>query len=189
MKIGSVCALAMLLSGCATIGNRVGSIAEVRAVGCFEAASGRLPVDQGIKVCTQALADARLPGELRAATLTNRGIVNMQAKHMAAALVDYDAAIAMAPGNADAWINKGIALLRIGGRDEDAVATLTEALARDPKTPALAYYHRAVANEALGRMRAAYDDYAEAAVLAPEWAEPANQLQRFKFVRRKTLAG
>ena len=140
-------------------------------------------------MCTQALANARLPGDVRGALLVNRGIIYMQAAHVLAALADYDAAIVAAPNNAEAWINKGIVLLQIGGRDADAVTVLTQALTLAPNRPELAYYHRAIANEGLGRLRDAFNDYAEAAQLAPQWAEPANQLQRFKFVRRKTLVG
>ena len=177
--------MGLLLAGCAT----TGAMGDAAARGCFDAANGRLPADQGIRMCSAALTDSALPEALRAATLVNRGIINMQAERLGAALADYDAAILAAPGNADARINKGIALLHVGGRDAEAVAVLTEALLHNPARPELAYYHRAIANEALGRIRAAYDDYAEAAQRAPDWAEPAQQLQRFKFVRRKTLTG
>ena len=174
----------LALAGCAT----TGGTADVSAQGCFDAANGRVSAERGIRMCSAALADMRLPLALRAATLVNRGIVSMQAGRLDAAMADFDAAIAVAPGNADAWINKGVALLR-GGHDARAVEVFTEALLHGPAKPELAYYQRAVANESLGRMRAAYDDYAEAAQLAPGWAEPANQLLRFKFVRRKTLKG
>lgn len=177
--------LGLLLAGCATSG----AMGDAAARGCFDAANGRLPAEQGVRICSAALTDSALPEALRAATLVNRGIINMQAERLGAALADYDAAILAAPGNADARINKGIALLHVGGRDAEAVAVLTEALLHNPARPELAYYHRAIANEALGRIRAAYDDYAEAAQRAPDWAEPAQQLQRFKFVRRKTLTG
>ncbi|MBC7506349.1 MAG: hypothetical protein H7267_11595, partial [Sandarakinorhabdus sp.] len=139
--------LALLLAGCAT----VGGVTDAGTRSCFAAANGRLPADQGIRMCTQALANPALRDALRAGTLVNRGIVNMQAQRFAAALADYDAAIALAPGTADAWINKGIALLHMEGHEAEAVAVLTEALARDPAKPELAYYQRAIANESLGR--------------------------------------
>ena len=174
--------MCLALVGCAT------TLAD-SAQGCFDAAGGRVPGVRGIGLCSAALADPGLSTEARAATLVNRGIVNMQAGKLNAALADYDAAIRTAPGSADARINKGIALLEIGGRAAEAVAVLTEALAHGPRRPELVYYHRAIANESLGRMRAAYDDFAEAAQLAPDWAAPATELQRFKFVRRKTMTG
>jgi tetratricopeptide (TPR) repeat protein len=140
-------------------------------------------------LCNMALADRTLSTTLHAATLVNRGVLHMKAEAFTAALTDYDAAIAEAPDNPDAYINKGIALLHMGNRDADAAAVLTEALAHNPARPELVYFHRASAYEGLGLLRDAYNDYSEAAQLAPDWAEPAIQLQRFKFVRRKTLAG
>jgi tetratricopeptide (TPR) repeat protein len=181
-------AAALALAGCATTGYGVAR-ADGAVHGCFEAANGRIEAKPGLKLCDIAVADRRLTSAFHAASLVNRGIVHLQADALALALIDFDAAIAEAPDNADAYVNKGIALLQIGGRDAEAVAVLTDALDHGPKRPEIVYYHRAGAYEGLGRLRDAYNDYAEAAQLAPDWAEPANQLQRFKFVRRKTLAG
>ncbi|MFZ4109927.1 MAG: tetratricopeptide repeat protein [Polymorphobacter sp.] len=156
---------------------------------CFEAATAKRPLREALRLCDSALLDQALTASDRAATLVNRGIINMQAQKVDAALADYDAAIRLAPDNAEAWINKGIALVQIGNRDDEAVALLTEGIARGPKQPAVAYYSRAVAYEGLGRPRQAYEDYSRAAQLDPDWTEPAEQLQRFKVVRGKTMSG
>lgn len=186
-----VSASALLFAGCTTTGVVAGGglPGERAAAGCYYAASGRIESRAGLRACDAALADAALAPAVRAATLVNRGALRLRAGAIPAALADFDAAIAAAPGNADAYLNKGLALIQIGGRDAEAVAVLTEALDHQPAKPELVYFHRAGANENLGRLRAAYDDYAEAAQLAPGWAEPATQLQRFKFIRRKTLSG
>jgi tetratricopeptide (TPR) repeat protein len=184
-------ALASALGGCATTGTAANSSDRgvVAARACYEAANGRISLRQGMALCNLALADRALPAALHAATLVNRGVLNMKGEAFAAALMDYDAAIAEAPAAADAYINKGIALLHIGNRDAEAVAVLTEALTHNPSKPELVYYHRASAYEGLGLLRDAFDDYSEAAQLAPDWGEPATQLQRFKFVRRKAMQG
>lgn len=181
----------LVLGGCATTGGTARSSAtgESSAKACFTAASQRTPGRVGLHQCTAALADAALPVDLRAATYVNRGIVNMDAGRLDAAVADFDAAIALAPGNADAYINKAVALLQMADREADAIVLLDLALEYAPQRPEIVYFHRGVANEGLGRLRAAFDDYSQAAQLAPGWPEPANQLQRFKFVRRKTLAG
>ncbi len=180
--------LALLtLGACTTAGT--GSSRPNAAEACFDAASQRRPSAEAERWCSVALAGPNLSDGQRAATLINRGILAMDAGGIDRAEADFDAAIAIAPANADAWINKGVALLRSTGRETDAVAVLTQALDLSPRRPEIAYYHRATANEALGRLRAAYEDYAVAAQLAPDWPEPAQQLQRFKIVRRKTLAG
>lgn len=182
----------MAVGGCTTTGDDAGlagqgAVADASA--CFTAASRRQPGDTALKRCDAVIADPALSDALRAVTLVNRGIIHMDAGRIDAAIADHDAAISLAPDNADAYINKAAALLRVEGREAEAIALLGLALDLNPRRPEIAYFHRAVANEALGRLRAAYDDYAQAAQLAPDWAEPANQLQRFKFVRRKTLAG
>lgn len=156
---------------------------------CFEAAERGRPARDALRKCTNALQDDRLPRGDRAATFINRGIVQMHARNIPAAIADYDEAIRTAPDIADAYVNKGIALLRLGEHDAEAVVQLTEGLSRDPPQPAVAYYSRAVAYEQLGRTREAYEDYSRAAQLAPEWAEPAEQLQRFQVVKGKTLQG
>jgi len=167
-----------------------GTIIGIRdAHGCFEAAERARPLRDALRLCDSALLAPDLAPADRAATLVNRGIVNMQARRAAAALADYDAAIALAPGNAEAYVNKGIALLNIAGREGEAIDQLNAGLARGPIRPEIAYFSRAMANETLGRNRDAYEDYGRAARLAPEWSEPAEQLQRFKVVRRKTAAG
>ena len=41
-----------------------------------------------------------------------------------------------------------------------------------------------MANEALGNVREAYQDYRAASELAPGWAAPRADLQRFRVVQR-----
>lgn len=164
----------------------VATLGSGYAKACFEAAEKGRPPRAALRICDSALLDESLAAHDRAATLVNRGIIQMQARNLPAAIADYDAAIRARPETAEAYVNKGIALVRQGDRDGEAVAQLSEGIARNPNRPEIAYYTRAIANEMLGRTRAAYDDYARAAQLAPGWAEPAEQLQRFQTVRRKT---
>ena len=156
------------------------------ARGCFEAADQRRTPRDALRLCDSALLDPTLDAEQRAATFVNRGIVQMRAKNLEAALADYDAAIQTRPETAEAYVNKGIALLNAGGREAEAVAALTAGIEREPVRPEIAYYARAEANETLGRIRDAYEDYSRAAQLAPDWRDPAEQLQRFQLIRRKT---
>lgn len=153
---------------------------------CYLAAEAGRGQRDGIDSCDRALEEEALATSDRAATLVNRGIVKMQAKDLSAAIEDFDDAIRTRPGTAEAYINKGIALIHLGGRDRDAVALLTQGLAKNPTRPEVAYYVRGIANEQLGATREAYEDYARAASLKPEWAEPAAQLSRFSVVRKAT---
>jgi tetratricopeptide (TPR) repeat protein len=191
MRVAATC-LVLALAGCVATADgaglvAAGPVADARA--CYSAASQRQAGNTAVRRCDAAIANPALPDSLRVVTLVNRGIIHMDAGRIDTAIADHDAAIGLAPDNPDAYINKAAALLRVDGREREAIELLGIALELNPRNPEIAYFHRAVANEALGRLRAAYDDYAEAARLAPGWSEPANQLQRFKFVRRKTLAG
>ena len=189
--VSFVLLLASLVAPAASAG--AASAAAVIGTGfarsCFDAATRQRSLREALRLCDSALLDDALAVRDRAATLVNRGIINMQARKFDAALADYDAAIKLSPETAEAWINKGIALVQIGNRDAEAVALLTEGIARSPQQPAVAYYSRAIAYEGLGRPRQAYEDYSRAALLDPEWTEPAEQLQRFKVVRGKTMRG
>lgn len=153
---------------------------------CYLAAEAARGARDGLDSCDRALAEEGLSVGDRAATLVNRGIVKMQAKELSGAIEDFDQAIRTRPGTAEAYVNKGIALIHLGGRDRDAVELLTQGLARNPTRPEVAYYVRGIANEQLGATREAYEDYARAASLKPDWAEPAAQLSRFSVVRKAT---
>lgn len=142
----------------------------------------------GLEICTRALVEEALSQRDRAATLVNRGILNMRGKAVDAAIRDYDAALRAQPGLAEAFVNKGIALLHKGD-EAAAVEMLTAGIERSPSRPEVAYYSRAVAHELLGKLKEAMGDYRQAATLAPKWDEPAKQLERFKIVNTETKAG
>jgi tetratricopeptide (TPR) repeat protein len=154
---------------------------------CFAAAMAPVAPRKGRRACDSALRDEALSMAARAATLVNRGILQMQARNLKAALADYDAAIALNPGSADAHVNKGLALLH-DDQDDEAVTQLTIGIDLGPTRPEVAHYARAVAQESRGRLREAYNDYGRARALAPTWDEPVRQLARFRIVRRKTMS-
>jgi tetratricopeptide (TPR) repeat protein len=160
-------------------------IGVARARSCFEAAVARRATRDALESCTAALEEDSLTLRDRAATLVNRGILNMQVAKLDAALSDYDEAIRLQPEAAEAWVNKGIALIK-AGRDAEAATVLSHGLDLGPANPAVAHYSRAFAYESLGKIRQAYEDFGRAAALAPGWREPSQQLRRFKTVRAKT---
>lgn len=160
-----------------------------RGQDCYRAAEYGKSPRAGLAACTAALDDEALSRDDRAATFVNRGIVLMQAKNHLAALADYDAAIRLRPETAEAYVNKAIALLHLGGRDAEAVALLSEGIARNPSRPEIAFYTRGIANELIGATREAYEDFAQAVALAPNWADAQAELARFQIVRKKTATG
>jgi len=150
---------------------------------CYLAAEYQTSPRASLVVCTRALEDGP-SGRDHTATLVNRGIVRMWALDNRGAVVDFDAALAEAPGLPEAMVDKAVALVRDNADLPGAVALLTRALDARVQRPEVAYYARGLANETLGDIQSAYRDYRAAAALKPKWAEPARQLARFSVVAR-----
>lgn len=156
---------------------------------CFLAAELKRDTKTGLDICDRALDDNVMNRRDRAATFVNRGILELYDRNMTMALRNFDQAIQLEPGLAEAHVNRGIALLRKGGADQEAIAALSKGLAMNPAKPEVAYYTRAVAYEIVGNVQGAYDDYVAAAAANPDWTEPQEQLKRFSVERRKAERG
>jgi tetratricopeptide (TPR) repeat protein len=181
-KLLGLCAAATLMAVPAFAAMTVIGGGQARA--CYEAAEFNQPVEPSLEACTESITNEAMSVDQRASTFVNRGIVYMHARNLTAAIADYDAAIKLRPDLAEAHVNKGIALLHLGGHDTEAVAQLTAGLKLNPDRPEVAYYTRGIANELLGATREAYEDYKAAVALKPDWTEAAEQLQRFSVVRK-----
>lgn len=147
---------------------------------CYEAAESRSnPNPTTIRTCDQAMRDEALSDYDRVATLVNRGILKARLGHVEEAIVDYDAALNRDPNEAEAYLNKGFALLHLSDAAPQARPMFDSALQKKTRRPELAYYGRAVANELSGQVRAAYEDYRQASLLDPSWKDPKADLARF----------
>jgi tetratricopeptide (TPR) repeat protein len=164
----------------ARAGGAVTVIGNSSARLCYEAAEARIsPARDSIATCDAALYGEGLSRDDRVATLVNRGILRMRGGAFDPAIADFDAAIADDPKQAEAYLDKGMALVRAGRDWESAVALFNTALEKRTRKPALAYYGRAVAQESRGRIKDAYLDYREASRLDPKWRDPQVELSRF----------
>jgi tetratricopeptide (TPR) repeat protein len=151
---------------------------------CFQAADSVLqPTFQDLRHCDQAFGETSLSLYDTVATHVNRGILRLRHNRIDEAMVDFDRAIALDPGQPEAYLNKGALMIRLNDPGR-ALPLFTMALEHETSRPALAHYGRAVANEALGNVREAYSDYRRASELAPEWEEPRVELRRFRVVTR-----
>lgn len=149
---------------------------------CFLAAdSPMLPTTRDVRRCDDALSRDSLSAYEVVATHVNRGILRLRRGMVDAAITDFDRAIALDPDQPEAYLNKGAALLRRENASE-AMNLFTIALERNTARPALAHYGRAVANETLGNLNAAYRDYTAASRMDPEWRQPREDLSRFRVV-------
>jgi tetratricopeptide (TPR) repeat protein len=152
---------------------------------CYEAAEARMvPTFDSLGRCDLALSQETLSEDDRNATYVNRGILRMRGGNVDAAVQDYDRAIAADPQLAEAYLNKGLALVRTAHDWDQAITLFNTALEKRARRPAFAYYGRAIAYEAEGKLKEAYLDYREASRLDPKWRDPQTELTRFSVVRR-----
>ncbi len=149
---------------------------------CFVAAQTHQSRGADIALCTTALTEEGLDGRDRAATFVNRGILMMYNRDLDKAIADYEAAIRAKPDLAEAWVNKGIALVYKSGREQDAIDALTRGIDLKTSQPEIAYYSRALAYELAGNAKDAYFDYKQAAELRPGWEDPVKEMKRFQVV-------
>lgn len=164
------------------------ALAGVLAVGssdarlCYEAAESLLaPTPRVMAHCNAAVHDAGISRHDLVASHVNRGILRLRRGQPEAAIADFDAAAALDPGEAEAYQNKGAALIRLNNARE-ALPLFTMALERSPNRPALAHLGRGIASEVLGDVRTAYREYRRAAELEPESEDARLSLARFQVV-------
>jgi tetratricopeptide (TPR) repeat protein len=171
---------AALAAGAAPVAASVVALGSTDARLCYEAADSRMtPGGRDVRRCDNALLNDNLTNYETVATHVNRGILRLRRGLSDEAIADFDEAIRLDPDQPEAYLNKGAALLQRQSTSE-ALQLFTVALDRRTSRPAIALYGRAIANEQLGNVRAAYNDYRAASEAAPNWAEPRTELQRFR---------
>ena len=137
--------------------------------------------------CTRALQEDTLDSDDRAGTLVNRGVMKLRRADYEAARTDFNAALALEPNLAEAWINRGA--VWVGERQyQTALSDLNRALELGVKQPEKAYFNRALAYEGMDNEKAAYFDYQKALELKPDWQLPQHELLRF-HVSQQTIPG
>jgi tetratricopeptide (TPR) repeat protein len=119
-----------------------------------------------------------------AATRSHRGWVYLKLRATRAALDDFEAALRLDPGRADAWCGRGHARLSLGRADE-AVADAEEALRRGPLTADLLVNVASLFARALGHALASRDPGPAASTKAERYQRRAVALvhQAFRLVR------
>lgn len=175
------------LSGAAIVAliGASGASAAVTVIGtssarsCYEAAEHENASDAAMRTCDYALTSEGLTAHERTATFVNRGIIYFHRSRFDRAIEDFDRAIELDPDEAEAFLNKGVALMRRDESGAEALPLFTMAIDMGTEEPALAYYARGVANELNGDLTAAYHDIRRASQIDPEWDLPSQDLARF----------
>lgn len=142
---------------------------------CFDAARFQSAARPGVDACTAALDSDALSREDRAATLINRGILKMRLSDSLGAISDFNAGLALSPGLADAYVDRGALLIQIK-RYSDAMQDLSKGITLGSQKANVAYYDRGLVRERTGDLAGACDDYRHALVLQPDFVLARNQL-------------
>jgi tetratricopeptide (TPR) repeat protein len=164
---------------------RLGADSHARACSDFAAVLDR--TDAAIARCDRALRDEAGNRINLIITYINRGNLRLARAEYAMAIADFDAAIRLEPENAEAQLNKGVALIAME-QFGPAIVVLTEAVSLGVQEPHKAYYNRAVAREALGDFRGALEDYSTALAIRPDWGMADAEQQRLARRRQELLA-
>jgi tetratricopeptide (TPR) repeat protein len=125
--------------------------------------------------CDDALRSERLTQHDRASTLVNRGIIYNTARKLDLALADFDAALAINPDLAEAFLNRGNSRF-LQGDSEQALADYTRAIDLKIDRLAAAHYDRALAYGSLGRLMQAKADLQAALASEPDFAPAKTEL-------------
>lgn len=147
---------------------------------CYQAAEmGASPSDY-MTYCDQALAGI-LTNDDRAATLINRGVLRLSVNDYESAASDFQRGLALNAALGEGYIDLG-AVLIARKQYADAILNINKGLKLGTKKPHLAYYDRAMADEGVGNLQAAYDDYRQSLQLQPDFSKASDELKRFKIV-------
>jgi tetratricopeptide (TPR) repeat protein len=161
--------------------------ASTHARVCNEfAATGNFS-DDAVTRCTRALREERANRANLIITYMNRGNIHAARREPELALADFNAIIELDENNAEARLNKGVAMVMLQNYGP-AIAVLTEALGLGVNEPHKADYTRAAAREALGDQRGAYEDYTTALQIQPDWGLADAEMQRIARLRQERLA-
>jgi len=152
---------------------------------CYQAAEFGIDPKSSIQTCTLAIEQEPLSLTDRAATYVNRGILRSQVGDQDGALADYNHGISMDANHGEGYIDRGATYIVLQ-RYDDALNDLNKGIAMGAHKPHIAYYDRAIVDEAMGNIRAAYQDYKKAVELQPDFSLASEQLTRFKVVRKES---
>lgn len=178
MKISPLVVVALAALS-APVSASVLSLGSEFSESCYRSADVRDASRQAMENCNKALSEEAITPDDRVATHVNRGILYLVRRKPSEATADFDAALALDPNQAEAWLNKAVVHARFG-RPVDAMPLVQKALDLKTRRPALAYFVRALALEDSGNIAGAYQDLKRAQRLEPRWKEPKIELRRFQ---------
>jgi tetratricopeptide (TPR) repeat protein len=184
MKFSRLTAMALAIGAGSLMSSA--ALADVSAMGgaphdCYVEARAGTDLVGGIQACTEAL-DVDMSASDRASTLVNRAVLRSMSHDFEGALADYTAALQIGERVADIYTDRSAVYLSLA-RYAEAKADADKALSLHATRPEIAYFNRAVADETLGNIKGAYEDYKAALAANPNFKLAADSLTRFKVIK------
>jgi tetratricopeptide (TPR) repeat protein len=130
-----------------------------------------------LKLCDRAIADGSLKRESLIASYVNRGVVHMAMGNPKMALADLNLALKMDSDTGEAYVNRGN-LWFMGQRLHNAIADYDLAIKLGVEKPHVAYLNRGMAQEQLGELEQARDNYRASLNHLKGWHEAESRLAR-----------
>ncbi|MGH6870160.1 MAG: tetratricopeptide repeat protein [Rhizomicrobium sp.] len=149
---------------------------------CYQAAEFGGDPKTGIATCNYAL-DGAMPTSDRAATYINRGILKSRNSDPDGALDDYNHGLSLNASLGEGYVDRGATMIVLK-RYQDALNDIDKGISMGSKKPEIAYYDRAIVDEALGDIRGAYLDYRKAVEISPGFTLASEQLTRFRVIKK-----
>jgi tetratricopeptide (TPR) repeat protein len=171
----------MLVSAAGPVqAEEAGKTPAIRCAAAVEAASRSGSVTEAAThSCQQALGWAHFVPDELGPVLSNNGVLHLIRGDYQAAIADFNAALRAGAEASSTLNDRGLA--EAGLRNyQAAVDSYGQALAKATGNQERIYFNRAMAEEDIGNVKAAYLDYRKAAELAPNWPKAAAALSRFK---------
>ena len=151
--------------------------------GCYLDARTQAYTNEALQLCNNAIANSSLTLHDRAATFVNRGVILLGMGKVDTAMVDFNECLRIMPDQGDAYLNRGAAYIALK-QYSNALTEIQKSFPLHPTDMAVAYYDRAVAEEDLGQLRDAFNDYQEAAKEQPTFIAANEAVSRFRVITK-----
>jgi tetratricopeptide (TPR) repeat protein len=160
--------------------------AQVQVVGnglphdCYIQAEYSQDLKAAISVCDDALKGQAMSNPDRASTLINRAILRARTGDTDGAMDDYGVALGIGAKMGEAYLNRSATLIAMR-RYADAQKDADRAIELGTQSIEVAYYNRGLANEQMGNVQAAYEDFKASSRAKPDFAPAADELSHFRL--------
>jgi tetratricopeptide (TPR) repeat protein len=151
------------------------------SLGCYEAAEYGTDAKTGIELCDAAISQPDITPRDIAATMINRSILRTHSGDFEGAVADCTDGLRMDSALAEGYVDRGVAEIMLKNWS-DALTDINKGIAMNTDKLDFALYDRGIVEEAMGNIRAAYDDYRKAVQISPDFDLAAHALLHFRVV-------